>query len=73
MKKTFTVTGWETCTQPECDPAFVAKIYARSADGQTITLFPVPGVTVKKDWEGKTITLSVVVPDAEEPAVAASP
>ena len=72
MKKTFTVTGSETCTQPECDPAFVAKIYARSADGQTLTLFPVPGATVKEDWHGKTLSLSTdaaeVAPQADKPA-----
>jgi hypothetical protein len=69
MQKKFTVVGWETCTQPECDPAFVARLFLRSDDGMALTLFPVPGSTVKEDWttadeasprgwKGKTVYVS---------------
>lgn len=58
MKIKFTVTGWETCTQPECNPAFVAKLHLRSECGKQMTLFPVPGETVKMEWDKATVVLT---------------
>jgi hypothetical protein len=77
MNKTFTITGWETCTQPECNPAFVARLFLESEDGQKMTLFPVNGSTVKEDWKGKALVLRdatvIVAPVVEQPPVAANP